>query len=84
MGTPLKRVDTLKLVQLDLPREEGGYPRDCFTAGELPGGRARLEIECVGGDVRFIRRTTTLGEVVGIVPTSAICMMHLQSQKDSL
>lgn len=42
----LKRIDTPSRFQLDLLKEEGGYPKDVFEAGPLPGGlNATLEID---------------------------------------
>lgn len=42
----LKRIDTPSRFQLDLLKEEGGYPKDVFEAGPLPGGLgATLEID---------------------------------------
>lgn len=98
MGNPLKRVDTVRHVQLDLPREEGGYPRDTFMAGELPQGRGVLRIVHDGNLVIFWRldrapwdgasgqfkADENSAKCVGMAPLSAIAMMHLQSQKDSL
>jgi hypothetical protein len=42
----LKRIDTPSRFQLDLLKEEGGYPKDVFEAGPLPGSLgAVLEID---------------------------------------
>lgn len=88
----LSRVDTLKPIVLDLASEEGGYPKDVFTAGALPGGReSELALDWYPGVCVVARRCDyTSNKIVGVIPDGAVASMRaldakgLQSHLDSL
>jgi hypothetical protein len=81
----LTRVDTLKPIVLDLPSEEGGYPKDVFTAGDLPGGRfSKLYLEWSPGLCVVAIRTDrdARRHVCGVIPESAVVCMRVPDDKE--
>lgn len=64
----LKRVETSRPVKLALDHHEGGYQRDSFSDGALPGARGELRLTLAGGHVFIEAVRDGVGVIVGVIP----------------